>query len=105
MEERHYRKTFMSRLINALLWIERNPSAFTTASSFQLVHRFARPDQRLALPGPAPIDFGLGAKSIADTVSFIKAGQQPHRSFFSTAAVIPSGDPVPIHDDRPLVCP
>ncbi len=82
MEERHYRKTFMSRLINALLWLNGTQRIYDSVKLSNWFIDSQGPINALPYRVPRLLTSGWEQTIIADTVCFIKAGLQPHTIFF-----------------------
>ncbi len=82
MEERHYRKTFMSRLINAFLWLNGTQRIYDSVKLSNWFIDSQGPINALPYRVPRLLTSGWEQTIIADTVCFIKAGLQPHTIFF-----------------------
>lgn len=82
MEERHHRKTFMSRFINALLWLNGTRRIYDSVKLSNWLIDSMGPVNALPYRVPRLLTSGWEQTRIADTVCFIKAGLQPHSIFF-----------------------
>ncbi|MFA5236001.1 MAG: alpha/beta hydrolase [Bacilli bacterium] len=82
MEERYYRKTFMSRLINALLWLNGTQRIYDSVKLSNWFIDSMGPLNALPYRVPRLLTSGWEQTTIADTVCFIKAGTRPHTIFF-----------------------